>query len=154
MVTNRRRTSTTEPSVQMAVTPDMEAVRRREAAFDKAIAEVHRESMRATVSEMASALQEVLSTQLTAYMVGVDSLRTIQRWASATAQNLRHKNERRLLTAYEALQLISRFESPRVAKAWFIGLDPQLDYTMPAQAIRDGQLKEVLAAARAFVAGV
>jgi hypothetical protein len=46
-----------------------------------------------------------------------------------------------------------RFDSPRVVKAWFIGLSPQLDDESPAEAIREGPLKEAMNAARAFVAG-
>lgn len=38
-------------------------------------------------------------------------------------------------------------------RAWFIGLNPQLDDVSPAEAIHDGRLKEAKAAARAFVAG-
>jgi hypothetical protein len=47
-----------------------------------------------------------------------------------------------------------RFDSSRVVKAWFIGLNPQLDDESPAEAIREGRLKEAMNAARAFVAGV
>ena len=46
-----------------------------------------------------------------------------------------------------------RFDSSRVVKAWFIGLNPQLDDESPAEAIREGRLKEAMSAARAFVAG-
>jgi hypothetical protein len=44
-------------------------------------------------------------------------------------------------------------DSPRTVRAWFIGLNPQLGDVSPAEAIHDGQLKEALAAARAFMAG-
>lgn len=61
--------------------------------------------------------------------------------------------ERRLRAAYEIAQLLVRFDSSRVVKAWFIGLNPQLDDESPAEAIREGGLKEAMNAARAFVAG-
>jgi hypothetical protein len=44
-------------------------------------------------------------------------------------------------------------ESPYVARAWFIGLNPQLDDDAPADAIREDRLKEALSAARAYIAG-
>ena len=46
-----------------------------------------------------------------------------------------------------------QFDSPRIVKASFIGLNPQLDDVSPAETIRGGRLKEAKAAARAFVAG-
>ncbi len=55
--------------------------------------------------------------------------------------------------AYEISQLLVRFDSLRVMKVWFMGLNPQLDDESPAEAIREGRLKEAMNAARAFVAG-
>lgn len=66
---------------------------------------------------------------------------------------MREENEKKLRTAYEISQLLVRFDSPRVVKAWFIGLNPQLGDVSPAEAIHDGDLKEAMSAARAFVAG-
>jgi hypothetical protein len=44
-------------------------------------------------------------------------------------------------------------ESAQTVRAWFLGMDPRLDDTSPAEAIREGRLKEAMAAARAFAAG-
>lgn len=38
-------------------------------------------------------------------------------------------------------------------RAWFVGMNPQLDDDSPAEAIHGGRLKEAMAAARAFAAG-
>lgn len=113
----------------------------------------HRQSVRASVAEVAGYLQELLSRRLTAYIAGVKDARTVTRWASGEVENARYENEQRLRTAYEIAQLLVRFDSPRVVKAWFIGLNPQLGDVSPAEAIHDGELKEAMSAARAFVAG-
>lgn len=113
----------------------------------------HRQSVYASVAEVAGYLQELLSRRLVAYIAGVKDAKTVTRWASGEVENVRHDNEKRLRTAYEIAQLLVRFDSPRVVKAWFIGLNPQLGDVSPAEAIHDGELKEAMSAARAFVAG-
>lgn len=49
--------------------------------------------------------------------------------------------------------MISAAEGSDVARAWFIGANPWLGHHTPVDAIRDGRLKEVAAAAQAFVDG-
>lgn len=133
------------------ITPDMQAIARREETFDIAVSEVHRQVMRTSPTQMVQSLKDALSTQLLAYITG-QSERTIQRWAREEGTDIRQESKRRLVTAYEILQLIDRFEAPGVAQTWFIGSEPQLDFIMPAMALRDDQLEETLAAARSFVA--
>ncbi len=134
-----------------SITPDLDAIERREGDFDHTVSELHREVIRTPLSHMARTLQQSLSTQLVAYMTS-QSERTIYRWAKGDIEDIRQEGKRRLLTAYEVLKLISHFEAPGVAETWFIGTEPQLDFTMPAKAIREGELEEALAAARSFVA--
>lgn len=38
-------------------------------------------------------------------------------------------------------------------RAWFMGMNPQLDDVSPAEALAEDRFREVLAAARAFLAG-
>jgi hypothetical protein len=133
------------------VAPDMRPIDQREKAFDRVVSEVHGRAMRITPVEMAQSLKDALSTQLLAYITG-QSERTVQRWVRGDVTDIRQDSKRRLVTAYEILQLIDRFESPGVAQTWFIGTEPQLDFIMPAKALREGQLEEALAAARHFVA--
>lgn len=133
------------------VAPDMRAIDRRERAFDRVVSEVHGQAIRTSPVEMAQSLRDALSTQLLAYITG-QSERTVQRWARGDVADIRQESKRRLMTAYEILQLIDRFEAPGVAQTWFIGNEPQLDFVMPAKALREGQLEEALAAARHFVA--
>jgi hypothetical protein len=133
--------------------PDYPAIEARERKFDRFVNEMHNEAMRTSPAEMARHLQEILSSRLVAYMTN-QSDRTVLRWARGEVQEIRHESKRRLITSYEITLLISKVFSSDEAKTWFIGHEPQLDFAMPAKAIRQGDLEDALAAARSFVAGV
>lgn len=116
--------------------------------------QIHREALQTSLAAIGSALQELLSRRLTAYIAGVKDGKTITRWAKGEVTDLRQESEQRLRTAYEIAQLlISHFDSPGIVKSWFIGLDPYLGDTSPAEAIHSGQLREALSAARVFISG-
>lgn len=144
-------TKAAEAATPDMATPDMQHIDRREKAFARTISEVHRHAMRVSPVQMAQSLRDALSTQLLAYITG-QSERTVQRWAKGDVADIRQDSKRRLVTAYEILQIINRFEAPGVAQTWFIGIEPQLDFVMPAKAVREDRLEEALAAARSFVA--
>ncbi|HET9017104.1 MAG TPA: hypothetical protein VFN57_15990 [Thermomicrobiaceae bacterium] len=116
--------------------------------------QAHEAAIRAPLSEIAQLLQQVLSRRLTAYLAGVREGKTVARWASGEVTAIRDQGtEERLRVAYETALLLLQDDSPRVVRAWFIGLNPQLGDEAPAEALREGRLKDVLAAARAFTAG-
>ena len=117
------------------------------------VEQAHREAVGASLGDVADFLQDVLDRRLVAYVAGVKDAKTVSRWAKGEVGAARWESERRLRAAYEMAQLLVRFDSSRVVKAWFIGLNPQLDDESPAEAIREGRLKEAMNAARAFVAG-
>jgi hypothetical protein len=115
--------------------------------------QAHREAMTASVREVATLLHETLSRRLTAYIAGIRDAKTVTRWVSGESTEIRdYEAERRLRTAYEITRMLLVEESPRTVRAWFIGLDPNLDDVSPAEAIHSGQLKGALVAARAFLA--
>ncbi len=89
-------------------------------------------------------------------MAGVKNGKTVARWAAGETPDLRGGDEKelRLRTAYQISHfLLATSDSPVVVKAWFMGLNPQLGDTSPAEAIRENRLKEAIDAARAFAAG-
>jgi hypothetical protein len=112
----------------------------------------HEHSVTATTADIAGFLQEVLGPKLTGYLAGISNPRTVATWATG-ANSPRPATEERLRLAYQVVHLIQGDESLHVVRAWFIGLNPQLDDEAPAAAIRDGRFKEVMTAARAFIAG-
>jgi hypothetical protein len=121
-------------------------------ATKTAIVEAHEKAVTFEIGAVAKYLQETLGQKLTAYMAGVADPKRVGQWAKG-AQLPRSEAERRLRAAFQIFHLIHAVESPHVVRAWFIGMNPQLDDDSPAEAIHEGRLKEAFAAAKAFVAG-
>lgn len=114
--------------------------------------EAHERAVSFEVKDVARYLQEALGQKLVAYMADVNDPKRVGRWAQGV-QSPRADAERRLRAAFQIFHLLLSEETPHVIRAWFIGMNPQLDDDSPAEAIRDGRLKEALAAAKAFVTG-
>jgi hypothetical protein len=108
----------------------------------------HRAAMTESTQDVAQFLLDHLGAALTAHIAGVDR-RTIHRWAEGSVA--RAQGEKNLRAAYQVFQLIQTVDAPHTVRAWFMGMNPQLDDISPAEAIADGHYREVLAAARAFV---
>lgn len=124
------------------ITADQTAARERQA---------HQIAIRTTVAEVAAYLQEVLGSKLTAYIAGAEDSKSVSRWVRGTAP--REDSERRLRTAYQVFHLLLSEESDHTVRAWFIGMNPQLDDEAPATALAQDRAQDVLAAARAFITG-
>jgi hypothetical protein len=105
------------------------------------------------ISEIAADLQQLLTRRMTAYLANVKDAKAVVRWAESDNPGIRPASEQRLRVAYEIVRMFADAgETERTTRAWFLGLNPHLDDTPPAEAIHDGRMKEALAAARAFVA--
>lgn len=114
----------------------------------------HREATTASIGAIAGFLQELLSRRLTAYISGVKDAKTVTRWASGEITEIRSPEvEQRLRGAYEIATLLLQAESAQTARAWFIGMNPELDDVSPAETIHRGDIKNALAASRVFLAG-
>ncbi|MEJ7654162.1 MAG: XRE family transcriptional regulator [Chloroflexia bacterium] len=112
----------------------------------------YRQSVEASVQDVTKLLQGRLSRKLTAYIAGVKDAKSVTRWANGEVVGMRLESEKRLRAAYEIAQLLTQYDSPQTVRAWFIGMNPQLNDISPAEAIHEGRLKEALSAARAYVA--
>ena len=55
--------------------------------------------------------------------------------------------------AYQVFRLLLAEESKHTIRAWFIGLNPQLNDESPVMVIRAGRFQEVMVAAKAYVSG-
>lgn len=116
--------------------------------------QIHRQALAASLQEMAGLLHQLLSRRVTAYLAGEMDVATVSRWISGKVAQIRdHLVEQRLRTSYEIALLLLQEDSPDVVRAWFVSLNPQLGDVTPIEAIHRGELREALAAARAFVAG-
>jgi hypothetical protein len=116
------------------------------------IEQVHRRTVKASVPEITKFLEEVLTRQLIAYMTEVKDAKTVGRWSSGD-RNPDREIESRLRAIYQIFQILQAEESSHTVRAWFIGLNPQLDDESPATAIREGRAKDVLVAAKSWIAG-
>ena len=133
---------------------------RREQAMEQSmdilrkLESVHNEATNKSIADISRLLQETLSRRLTAYIAGVKEGKTVSRWATGEIVEIRQTDvERRLRAAYAIASLLLAHVDPQTTKAWFIGINPQLDDESPAELIREDRFKEVFAAARAFVVG-
>lgn len=115
--------------------------------------EAHRKTVESSVADVAAFLQDALGQKLVAYMVGVEDPKTVGRWASDKRLPQDSAVEGKLRAAYQMFRLLATEESPHTVRAWFVGLNPQLNDESPATAIREGRVREVLVAAKAFLAG-
>lgn len=111
----------------------------------------HQQAVKLAVADVASFLTENLGTTLTGLIAGVNA-RSVQRYAKGETQP-GAAVEARLRTAFQVFNLVQSVETPHTVRAWFIGMNPQLDDTSPVEALAAGQAREVLTAARAFVSG-
>lgn len=95
-------------------------------------------------------LTEHLGARLLALTVGVDH-RTVGRWLTEPDRTPQFETEVRLRAAYQVFQALQQVEAPVTIRAWFMGMNPQLEDRSPAEGIRDGDTRDVMAAARAFI---
>ena len=114
--------------------------------------QAHRKAVESNIADVVRYLQEGLGQKLVAHVAGVSDPRTVARWA-AGERAPRAEHEQRLRCAYQTFQLLLPEEAPHTVRAWFLGLNPQLDDQSPAQSIREGNFRDVLVAAKAFLAG-
>ncbi len=121
-------------------------------SLEAASQQAHRKTVESSFRDVASYLQEVLGQKLVAYLAAAADPRTVARWISGEREP-RAVAEQRVRFAYQIFQFLLAEEAPQTVRAWFIGLNPQLDDESPAACIRAGQFREVMGAAKAFLAG-
>ncbi len=112
----------------------------------------HAVTVEHTIADIAATLQEALGRELTAYIANVSDTKSVAKWARS-AQTPRREAEDRLRAAFQTFHTLQAEDSDYTVRAWFIGLNPQLDDVAPAEAIRNGRYRDVLIAAKAYGAG-
>jgi hypothetical protein len=112
--------------------------------------EAHRKAVETTFADIVTTLVEALGRTLVAFIGDVDR-KTVNRWEDG--QQARPPAEARIRTAFQVYQLLLSRDSEHTVRAWFIGLNPQLDDTAPAQALHDNKIRDVVVAAKSFTLG-
>lgn len=111
----------------------------------------HRESVTLSIKDVVLFLTDNLGNTLVREMTNA-SASTVNRWKEGKTQP-NTEMERLLRATYEIFQRIGEEDSAHTARAWFIGMNPQLDDESPLEAICEGRFREVSAAADAFLVG-
>jgi hypothetical protein len=114
--------------------------------------EAHRQTTETSIEQITAFLEEVLGRKLVAALAGVADPKAVGRWA-AGERSPRATAEERLRVAYQVFRLLLTEESKHTIRAWFIGLNPQLNDESPIMVIRAGRFQEVMVAAKAYVSG-
>ena len=104
----------------------------------------------APVAEVVAALAEILGPQLTAIVAGVDDPTAVGAWARGEGTPL-PEAERRLRDALTVADMLREYDDPVTVRAWFSGLNPELNDRLPALVIGE-EPDEVLLAAHTFIA--
>ncbi|MGW7313126.1 XRE family transcriptional regulator [Streptomyces sp. NPDC054865] len=112
----------------------------------------HATTVRMHISEIARFLQDNLGQRLTARIAGISDPKQVGKWASGNTTP-RPDSEEQLRAALQVFQLIQYAESVYTARAWMIGMNPQLEDEAPALCIAAGRRRDVMVAARAYVDG-
>jgi hypothetical protein len=102
----------------------------------------HVRAVRSSFPEVVTALREILGLKLCAYLGSVKETRAVNEWAEG-AREPSDAVQRRLRLALQVAAAIAEVDGPEVARAWFQGLNPQLDDRSPARLLREGDIDEV-----------
>lgn len=110
----------------------------------------HAATARLDVHEIVRRLNGAVGATLVAALAGARNPKIGYRWARADGPTPHRDSITRLQFAYEQWQQIAAAEGEHVARMWFVGANPRLDWDTPTDAIRDGRFKDVAAAAAAM----
>jgi hypothetical protein len=111
---------------------------------------VHRRAVRLTLPAIVGSLQDVLGQRLVAVIAGVADAKAVGKWARG--ERAPHAQaEQRLRDAYQITQLLVERESAETARAWLVGMNPDLEDRAPALVMAEDPTR-VLQAARSFLA--
>lgn len=110
---------------------------------------VHKASVELASTAIVARLQEVLGRDVVAIITG-KTPRQVSRWVTGAAKP--PVQEQRLLRdTFQVVELLAEVDPDEVVRAWFIGMNPQLEDAAPAELIAEGRVRDVMAAARTFV---
>ncbi|SRR5258708_1318952 len=111
---------------------------------------VHGLATRLELRALVRSLQDVLGQRLVAVIAGLSDVKAVGKWARG--ERIPHPEaERRLRDAFQITQLLLQHESAATVRAWFTGMNPDLDDQAPALMLAEHP-RDVLLAARNFLA--
>ena len=111
----------------------------------------YQRAIRLDIREVTRRLNAALGGTLVSALAGSKDAKASHKWAKEGGSQPRPEAAKRLTFAYEQWQKVTDVEGEHVARAWFIGANPWLEYDTPIHAIREGRLREVSHAAQALI---
>lgn len=111
------------------------------------------DTTRQDIHETVRQLTSHLGPTLVALLANVRDRKLPHKWSQADGPEPRPEAKKRLMAAHRIWALLSDSENDYTARNWFIGANPRLREESPVEWLRDGKIREVLAAARAFAEG-
>lgn len=111
----------------------------------------HRKSVENSLQDIVGFLVDHLGKVLTSEIAGV-SPQTVDRWRTGS-QRPAISIERRMRETYAIFVKLSVKDASATIRAWFMGMNPQLDDVSPVEALRQDEFRDVAAAADAFLMG-
>lgn len=112
----------------------------------------HRRSVENSLPDIIGFLVDHLGKVLTSEIAGV-SPQTVDRWRAGTQKPPAVAVERRMRETYAIFVKLSVKDASATIRAWFMGMNPQLDNVSPVEALREDEFRDVAAAADAFLMG-
>lgn len=100
------------------------------------------------ISEVVRALDEGLGAKMLTSMTQVDSEDDVTGWVNGAVPA--PETEAQLRGIYEVFLILSSRDSVNTTRMWFVGTNPNLNYSAPALVIRDGRVNDAVAAAETF----
>lgn len=111
----------------------------------------HKRAVENSFADIMAFLIDHLGKVLTSEIAG-SSQQTIVRWKNSV-QTPPEQVERRMRETYHVFMKLAEKDASATVRAWFMGMNPQLDDLSPVEALRDDQFRDVSAAAEAFLIG-
>lgn len=115
------------------------------------VTNAHNRAIKLDIREITRRLNSSLGGTLVASLAGSKDAKLPYRWAKADGPAPKNEAMRRLQFAYEQWTKLAEAEGEHVARAWFIGANPWLDYDTPVTAIREDRFKDAGKAAQAVI---
>ncbi|MFB7598730.1 XRE family transcriptional regulator [Streptomyces sp. NPDC056160] len=131
----------------------METLTDRDSRTDQETeATAHAGTVQASTADIARFLQDNFGQRLTAFIAGIEDPKQVGKWCSGQ-NSPRIDSELRLRAAHQVFRMIDLAENCHTARAWMIGMNPQLEDDSPIQAIAEDRHKDAMAAARSYLKG-
>jgi hypothetical protein len=115
------------------------------------VTRAHTKSVKLDIRELVRRLNGSLGGTLVASMAGSKDAKLPYRWAKIDGPAPKPEAQRRLQFAYQQWTSLAEAEGEHVARAWFIGANPWLEYDTPITAIREDRFKDAASAAQAIL---